>query len=427
MPNALPKEVIRFTAVGDPEVIADSRVRRFKISSSAVARDGHTLATAGWDLANFRANPIVLAVHDNKHIESVIGRAIDLPVKGDDLFADIEFMPRELNPLAEMTLQMVDAGYLRATSVGFIPLDGKPAKGRGQGAFDFSRQELLEISIVPVGSLPDALLAARAAGIDTSPALDWARRIMETADMPEKKDTAANVPGAAAARASNSPTLKRDLYDVSYIAQLLMELAWVQGWVENEAAQEGDGSEVPAQLAEVLKQLGAALVAMTAEEVAELLADHGVEQEVEQDEAQGAIEHMAAGFKRALIGMVRAVAAKSVAKVGARAIAQMDSASIAAALRGNLLSVAGRAALADLIETRDGKVLSADNEAHVRAIADHAQALLDQLPDAGTGDDGDGGETNGDGSEADGDGNIERARARARAQAEIDILKLTKP
>ena len=114
--DSLPKEVIRFTSVSDPEIIADTRVRRFKISSSAVARDGHTLATAGWDLSNFLKNPVVLAAHDSEHIESVIGRAINLPVQGDDLFADIEFMTQDLNPLAEMTLKMVDAEVATATA-----------------------------------------------------------------------------------------------------------------------------------------------------------------------------------------------------------------------------------------------------------------------------------------------------------------------
>jgi len=337
----LPKEIIRFTAVGDPEVIADSRVRRFKISSSAVARDGHTLATSGWDLANFRNNPIVLAVHDSEHIESIIGRAVDLPVKGDDLFADIEFMSGDINPLAEMTLQMVDAGFLRATSVGFIPLDGKPAKGRGQGAYDFSKQELLEISIVPVGSLPDALLAARAAGIDTNPALDWAKRIVRDA-------------GAIAV----PKTMKRDLYDCSWLAQLLQSLACLESSAEWEAEYEGDNSPVPGMLADAIKTLGGILIAMTAEEVAELIGEEIAEERAADTAGQRALKALGRAFK---------------AKENPPTLA-------ASPLTVEALDALKRDWLAASAGTRAGRVLSADNEACIRAahgkITEAADALL---------------------------------------------------
>ena len=363
----IPKEKIRFTAVSEPEVIADSRVRRFKISSSAVARDGHTLATTGWDLSNFLNNPIVLAAHDSEHIESVIGRAVGLPVRGDDLFADIEFMPGDINPLAEMTMQMVDAGFLRATSVGFIPMDGKPAMGRGKGAYDFSKQELLEISIVPVGSLPDALLAARAAGIDTNPALDWAKRIVRDAGASAVPNST-SVDLALAVEASSSfaaggkrakGIMKRDLSDCGWLAQLLQSLACLEEMVEWEAEYEGDNSPVPGMLADAIKTLGGILIAMTAEEVSELIGEEVAEERATDTPGQRAMKALGRAFK------------------------PMSTVSIQSFDFGSEVRSAvadAFAAVSDGTIIRSGRILSSDNERCIRdahgKISEAAEVLM---------------------------------------------------
>jgi hypothetical protein len=52
---------------------------------------------------------------------------------------------------------------------------------------------------------------------------------------------------------------------------MLTDLGWLEEGVEYEAEQEGDGSPVPKMLANVMWAMGEALIAMTAEEVAELL------------------------------------------------------------------------------------------------------------------------------------------------------------
>jgi HK97 family phage prohead protease len=121
---------------------------------------------------------VVLFAHDNSSTDTVIGRMDRIWTDGDRLMGQARFMEASLNPLAETVYQMVRQGFLSAVSVGFIPLDGKPAKGRGHGAFDFTRQELLEVSVVPVGAHPAALVMGRAAGIDAQPMLDWARRFV---------------------------------------------------------------------------------------------------------------------------------------------------------------------------------------------------------------------------------------------------------
>ena len=72
------------------------------------------------------------------------------------------------------------------------------------------------------------------------------------------------------------PKLKiKSLYDVAQVARLLDMLGCVQVSAQYEAEFEGDGSAVPAMLGEACHKLGDALIAMTQEEVSELLAGMG--------------------------------------------------------------------------------------------------------------------------------------------------------
>ena len=69
----------------------------------------------------------------------------------------------------------------------------------------------------------------------------------------------------------------RGLYDCAMLAYLLDQAGYLHSGAAMEAELEGDNSAVPAMLGDALQKLGAALVAMTAEEVDELLEGHNVD------------------------------------------------------------------------------------------------------------------------------------------------------
>ena len=71
----------------------------------------------------------------------------------------------------------------------------------------------------------------------------------------------------------SAPRVTKGLYQCSQLADLLGDLSWVQDCVEYEAEYEGDGSPVPAMLADIMRAMGDALIAMTTEEVNELFRD----------------------------------------------------------------------------------------------------------------------------------------------------------
>ncbi|WP_162175156.1 HK97 family phage prohead protease [Fodinicurvata fenggangensis] len=75
----------------------------------------------------------------------------------------VEFAGAEVNPRAEQALRLVRAGFLQAVSVGFLPLKSHQEEAPGgRSVTVFDAVELLEVSLVPVPSNPQALALLRA-------------------------------------------------------------------------------------------------------------------------------------------------------------------------------------------------------------------------------------------------------------------------
>jgi HK97 family phage prohead protease len=155
------------------------RTLRFCFSDGSVDRMNDTIAAAGWDLADFQANPVALWAHDSS--APPIGGARNVGVEGDRLLGDIEFAPPETYAFADTIYRLVLGKFLRAVSVGFLPtryafVENDPERGFG---IDFLEQALLEISVCPVPANPNALQEARRKGIDTRPLVEWAERTLD--------------------------------------------------------------------------------------------------------------------------------------------------------------------------------------------------------------------------------------------------------
>lgn len=140
-------------------VTGDDRKIRFVASDESMNRYGQIVRLSGWELENYRKNPVLLWQHNSDDLP--IGR-VAIGVIGNQLIADAEFATEDLNPFAEKVYQMAKAGFINAVSVGFMPLDGKPIlsdKGEYEGD-EFTKQELLELSVVNVPANADALRVA---------------------------------------------------------------------------------------------------------------------------------------------------------------------------------------------------------------------------------------------------------------------------
>jgi HK97 family phage prohead protease len=157
----------------------DARALRFTISTADVDREQDTIAIAGWDLTNFKRNPVVLWGHDASRLP--IGRAFDVSIEGGALKASIEFIPADTpegGAFAESVYRLARAGFIAATSVGFRPLKWDYTRDAARGAddwfpgIDFEEQELVELSVVTVPANPEALMDAPAPGEGTAIASD---------------------------------------------------------------------------------------------------------------------------------------------------------------------------------------------------------------------------------------------------------------
>ncbi len=136
----------------------EQEILTFRASIESEDRVGDVIRASGWELDNYRSNPVVLWGH--RHDLLPVGKSVDVWVEGDALMASIEFAPTDF---AQQVKRLFTEGFLRGVSVGFRSLkssrrpDGKPGTV-------FEQQELLEISAAPVPMHPHALAGGKGAG-----------------------------------------------------------------------------------------------------------------------------------------------------------------------------------------------------------------------------------------------------------------------
>jgi HK97 family phage prohead protease/HK97 family phage major capsid protein len=130
----------------------------FVLSDETVDRYGDVIVASGWQLANFKRNPIALFGHDQS---TPIGVWENLRVEGTRLMGRLKLAARGTSQRIDEIISLVEQGVLKAVSVGFRPLEREP-DGKG---IRYKRQELLETSVVSVPANPAALAVAKSMNI----------------------------------------------------------------------------------------------------------------------------------------------------------------------------------------------------------------------------------------------------------------------
>jgi HK97 family phage prohead protease len=167
----------------------EERTAEFVASTDAVDSHGDVVDQESWQLAHFKANPIVLYGHNSRELP--IGMATKVGVKNGQLEATIKFASAAANPRAEEVWQLVQEGVLRAVSVGFLPTDGRYEMRDGNEVFVWRSPVLKEISVVPVPANHEALARIKAAFVaannSENPALPGSNRNAEEVQMDPKE------------------------------------------------------------------------------------------------------------------------------------------------------------------------------------------------------------------------------------------------
>lgn len=146
---------------GDPE----DRTLEFVGSTGHVDRYGDVIEVEGWDLKNYQKNPVFLWAHDYR--QPPVGKALKVEKNDKGLLFRIQFPTAEEYPFADTIYKLYLGGYLRATSVGFQDLEREPINDKEgkQIGWRFKKQELYELSAVPVPANPQALVMAVQKGV----------------------------------------------------------------------------------------------------------------------------------------------------------------------------------------------------------------------------------------------------------------------
>jgi HK97 family phage prohead protease len=411
-------------------------------SDPTLDRTKDVMRPEGVMLDNYNQNPIVLASHDPTQ---PIGTA-KAAINNGRVEALIDFAPAGISAKADEYCGLAKAGVLRAVSVGFDPIEFAPNKA---GGYDYTKWELMELSLVAVPANPGARIIARSHQPNDEKASDW--KVGASRNLPVGGDEAWD---GAAAKASifdqagfdgdspdtgyarkgflaydaSAPNLKgsyklpfakvvngrltampsgvraaasrlpgtdipsavkdkaqavldhykakmdigqdgdgksvrrrvKDLYAMAMLAQVLDNLGCVHMMAQCEAEVEQDGSKLPAMLAEGMRQLGDTLIAMSQEEVTELLAQHGAIDTPPTIAAAGAIR----------LKLWRAATAKA-----GRALSAANEEHVAAIVKALDGLATGHVKVADLHD--ELKEILAELQDHGARADTHIKALRD--------------------------------------------------
>jgi hypothetical protein len=160
--------IIRKTATSkkDPSK-REGRTRRFTIvDENRVDRDGDIMLASGGDWSAFDTNSVVLFNHEFG--KPAVGKCVAHGLENDEteVWADIEFATTDL---ACDLLKLYDGSFMRAASLGFRPIEVSPPDwkysknrtGQDQECIRvIKRWHVLELSLVTIGSQPNALMKA---------------------------------------------------------------------------------------------------------------------------------------------------------------------------------------------------------------------------------------------------------------------------
>jgi HK97 family phage prohead protease len=150
------KEFISNIKAVEPE----ARVWSAMVSTEDVDRQGEIVRAtrAGIKLDSFLKNPVVLWAHH--YDEPPIAKALSMEIlEGKGIRSTFQFPAPGISTRATEIMKLVEAGFLRAVSIGFIPLESRPLTRDDWGPKEYTSIELLEFSICDIPSNPSAVIS----------------------------------------------------------------------------------------------------------------------------------------------------------------------------------------------------------------------------------------------------------------------------
>jgi len=138
---------------GEPPALLD-----FIATDETLDRYNELIRLDGWRTDNYLKNPVVPDCHNYYSIAAILGRTVRLEIAGGKMVNRVEFALD--NPLGAVAYKLARGGFIQSESVGFIPLEWTNGARPGEPDRTYTRQELLEISLVVVPANPGATIGA---------------------------------------------------------------------------------------------------------------------------------------------------------------------------------------------------------------------------------------------------------------------------
>jgi HK97 family phage prohead protease len=186
------------------------------LSDATPDRYGDIILSDGWELGNFKRNPVALFSHDSRF---VIGKWKNIKVSDGALRGTLELAPAGTSPRINEIRKLVDAGILKAVSVGFTPIEFEERKDDDEFGRVYTKQELVECSLVAVPANPNALQVVKQLRI--SP--DLQRLVFKTTSTSKEKRLAILANARAVLARGHHATTKRDAKAIHRAALALLD------------------------------------------------------------------------------------------------------------------------------------------------------------------------------------------------------------
>lgn len=163
------------------KAVYDKKDKIAVASTDVVDRHGERINQNGWELKNFKNNPVMLWAHDHKEIAVGVCKNVHIERAGGA--PRLVFTPdfHDKTPTAKALKELFEEGWLNSFSVGFVPkeFDGKDST--------YLKQELLEISAVNVPANPDARMMGYKALVGKGFKKETAKAVTGIEEIPENK------------------------------------------------------------------------------------------------------------------------------------------------------------------------------------------------------------------------------------------------
>jgi len=173
----------RLNLASETKVLSEKeRTAEFIASDQTIDSYNEIVRAAGWKFGRFKLNAPFVDSHDYSSIEKLLGNVTSWKVAGDRLVESVKMLPEGISRLADVAWKMIAGGFVRAVSVGFMPLT---IRSRWRDEADFLKacnelgldkeraktmdvihweQEQTELSAVLIGANPSAVALAHRSG-----------------------------------------------------------------------------------------------------------------------------------------------------------------------------------------------------------------------------------------------------------------------